>query len=106
MNFGLPTESVKGIAELDPVAEFRQGVRLLKNGYPKEALACLRRAFESERHNPYYLSFLGLSIGRAERKWNQALEMCEIAVQLKRRDSVPSQFSRRLCRRRATRESA
>ena len=35
MTFGLPTESAKGIAELDPVAEFRQGVSLLKNGYPE-----------------------------------------------------------------------
>jgi tetratricopeptide (TPR) repeat protein len=84
VTFGLPTESAKGIAELDPVAEFRQGVSLLKNGYPKEARVCLQRAFDSERHNPYYLSFLGLSIARAEQKWNQASEMCEIAVQLKR----------------------
>jgi tetratricopeptide (TPR) repeat protein len=84
VNFGLPTESAKGIAELDPVDEFRQGVRLLKNDYPEQALVCLRRAFESERHNPYYLSFLGLSIGRAERKWDQASELCEIAVQLRR----------------------
>src|ERR1700730_13277896 len=66
------------------MAEFRQGVTLLKNGYFKEALGCLRRAFESERHNPYYLSFLGLSIGRAERRWDQASELCEIAVQLRR----------------------
>jgi Flp pilus assembly protein TadD len=84
VDFGLKTESDKGITDLDPVAEFRQGVTLLKNGYFKEALDCLRRAFESERHNPYYLSFLGLSIGRAERKWDQASELCEIAVQLRR----------------------
>jgi tetratricopeptide (TPR) repeat protein len=86
MNFGLPTRSAKGIAELDPVEEFRQGVRLLKDGYSKEALVCLRRAFESEKHNPYYLSFLGLSIARAERKWDQASELCEIAVQLRRKE--------------------
>jgi tetratricopeptide (TPR) repeat protein len=84
VSFGLPTKSAKGVAELDPLAEFRQGVRLLRNGYHQEALVCLRRAFESERHNPYYLSFLGLSIARAERKWNQASELCEIAVQLRR----------------------
>jgi tetratricopeptide (TPR) repeat protein len=86
VNFGLPTKSAKGIAELDPVAEFRQGVTLLKNGYFKEALGCLRHAFESDRHNPYYLSFLGLSIARAERNWDQASELCEIAVQLRPRE--------------------
>jgi tetratricopeptide (TPR) repeat protein len=42
-----------------------------------------RRAFECEKHNPYYLSFLGLAIARAQRKWDQATEFCEIAVQLR-----------------------
>ena len=86
MNFGLATESAKDIAELDPIDEFRQGVELLKHEYPQKALVCLQRAFESERHNPYYLSFLGLSIARAEGKWDQASELCEIAVQLRRRE--------------------
>jgi Flp pilus assembly protein TadD len=83
MNLGFPTESTKGTAELDPVAEFRQGVELLMNEYPQKALVRLRRAFECEKHNPYYLSFLGLSIARAQRKWDQATELCEIAVQLR-----------------------
>jgi tetratricopeptide (TPR) repeat protein len=84
MNLGFQAESAKGAAELDPVAEFTQGVKLLNNGYPQKALACLRRAFESEKQNPYYMSFLGVSIARAQRKWDQALKLCEIAVQLKR----------------------
>jgi Flp pilus assembly protein TadD len=83
MNLGFPTESAGGTAELDPVAEFRKGVELLKNEYPQKALVRLRRAFECEKHNPYYLSFLGLSIARAQRKWDQATELCEIAVQLR-----------------------
>jgi tetratricopeptide (TPR) repeat protein len=29
------------------------------------------------------MSFLGLSIARAQRKWEQASELCEMAVQLK-----------------------
>jgi hypothetical protein len=48
----------------------------------------LRRAFECEELNPYYLSFLGLSVARAERKSDQALEFCEIAVQLKRQEAL------------------
>lgn len=43
----------------------------------------LQRAFESDRHNPYYISFLGLAIARTQRKWAQASELCEMAVQLK-----------------------
>src|SRR5882724_5490376 len=83
MNFGFAKESAKATAELDPTAEFREGVELLKNEYPQKALVRLRRAFESDKHNPYYISFLGLSLARAQRKWEQASELCEIAVQLR-----------------------
>src|SRR6267378_4450617 len=83
MNLGFATERTKGAAELDPMVEFRKGVELLKNEYPQKALVKLRYAFECDKHNPYYISFLGLSIARAQRKWDQASELCEIAVQLK-----------------------
>jgi tetratricopeptide (TPR) repeat protein len=86
MNIGLPKMSTESIAELDPKAEFKEGVKLLKNGYPKKALEHFRHAFECEKQNPYYLSFLGLSLGHAERKWDQASELCELAVQLKRKE--------------------
>ena len=81
------TEKVLSPSKPNPVADFKEGVDLLKNGYAQAALGPLRRAFECEKRNPYYLSFLGLSIGRAERKWDQACELCEIAVQLKRSES-------------------
>ncbi len=80
MNLGFATEST---AELNPMDEFRKGVEFLKNEYPQKALVRLRRAFESDKHNAYYSSFLGLAIARAQRKWDQASELCEIAVQLK-----------------------
>src|SRR3989442_8036525 len=70
-------------AELNPMTEFKEGVELLKNEYPQKALVRFRRAYECDKHNPYYLSFLGLSIARAQRKWDQAAELCEIAVQLR-----------------------
>ena len=83
MNLGFATASTKGTADLDPMAEFKEGVKLLKNEYPQKALVRFRRAFECDKHNPYYISFLGLSIARAQRKWDQASELCEIAVQLR-----------------------
>src|SRR5277367_6084097 len=79
-------EKLKSPTETDPVADFKAGVAMLKNGYAQTALAPLRRAFESEKHNPFYLSFLGLAIARAERKWDRATELCEIAVQLRRNE--------------------
>lgn len=75
------------MAEINALDEFREGVELLKNGYPQRALVRLRRAFETEKQNPFYQSFLGLSLARAERKWDQACELCEIAVQMRRREA-------------------
>jgi tetratricopeptide (TPR) repeat protein len=80
-------ENVINPPKYNPIADFKEGVALLKNGYPQMALSRLRRAFECEKGNPYYLSFLGLSVARAERRWDQALEFCEIAVQLKRQEA-------------------
>src|SRR2546430_14131120 len=83
MNLGFAKETATGAAELDAMAEFREGVKLLRNEYPQQAMVRLRRAFEGDKHNPYYLSFLGLSIARAQQMWEQAAELCELAVQLK-----------------------
>ena len=63
-------------------AEFKEGVKLLKNDYPQKALVKLQSAFESDKHNPYYISFLGVSIARAQQNWAQASELCDRAVQL------------------------
>jgi tetratricopeptide (TPR) repeat protein len=84
MSLGFAT-TTKG-TEPDHMIEFREGVELLQNEYPEKALVKLRRAFESDKHNPYYISFLGLSIARAEQKWDEAWELCESAVQLKRKE--------------------
>jgi tetratricopeptide (TPR) repeat protein len=68
--------------EVDPMVDFREGIKLLKNEYPQRALVRFKRAFELDKHNAYYISFLGLAIARAQRKWTQALDLCETAVQL------------------------
>src|SRR5271163_3698622 len=63
--------------------QFKDGVELLKNGYPKDALPHLRTAVEIESQNPYYLPVFGLAVARAEKKWNDATHLCETALQLK-----------------------
>ena len=82
MSLGSVAEITPDAVE-DPMVEFRKGIELLKNEYPQKALVRLKRAFESDKHNAYYISFLGLAIARAQRKWDQASDLCEIAVQLK-----------------------
>src|SRR6266481_9280000 len=83
MTLGFAAERTTNTAEFDPMDEFKKGVELLKNQYPKKALLRLRRAYESDKHNAYYSSFLGLAMARAQRRWDRASELCEIAVQLK-----------------------
>jgi tetratricopeptide (TPR) repeat protein len=77
-----PTQSAEA-SEFDPKLEFRNGVELLKNEYPQKALVKLRRAFESDKQNAYFSSFLGVAVARAQRKWDLAIELCEMAVQQK-----------------------
>jgi tetratricopeptide (TPR) repeat protein len=74
------------MAEVEALNSFKQGVQLLKGGYPQRALVELRRCVEIESANPYYLSFLGLAIARAERKWAEATKLCETALQMKRKE--------------------
>src|SRR5262249_47780383 len=86
MSLGKHTETPESVAGVDAVAEFAKGVEFLKNGYASKAVQCLKRAVESDSRNPYYLSFLGLSMASAHRKWDQAIELCEAAKKLKRRE--------------------
>jgi Flp pilus assembly protein TadD len=83
MNIVSGKQNTEDTADINPMMEFREGVELLKNEYPQKAVAKLRRAYECDKHNPYFMSFLGLSIARAQRKWEQASELCETAVRLK-----------------------
>jgi Flp pilus assembly protein TadD len=75
------------MAEDTALAEFKHGIALLRKGYSAEALEFLQHATELEQHNPYYLSFLGVSVARAQRKWAAAVDLCEKAVNLKRNEA-------------------
>src|SRR6266480_5039640 len=94
MNVGLVAETTTD-RSLDSFNEFKEGVKLLKNDYPQKALAKLQSAFESDKHNPYYISFLGVSIARAQQKWAQASELCEMAIQLILRESSSISISQK-----------
>ena len=56
---------------------------MLRDERPDDALNHFRAAAELEKQNPYYLSFLGVSVARSQRKWDHALTLCEMAVQTK-----------------------
>lgn len=68
------------------LAEFKQGISLLRKGHSAEALEYLQRAAELKQQNPYYLSFLGVSMGRAQAKWTAAVELCKTALSMRRNE--------------------
>jgi Flp pilus assembly protein TadD len=69
------------------LAEFKQGIDLLRKGHPAKAIEYLRHATELKQQNPYYLSFLGVSMARARQQWGTAAELCKTAVSLKRNEA-------------------
>ena len=69
------------------LAEFKQGIKLLRSGQSAKAVEYLRHAAEMKEQNPYYLSFLGLSVARAQGKWSAAAELCETALSLRRNEA-------------------
>src|SRR6266446_5993124 len=75
------------MAENSTLDEFKQGIKLLRNGKSAEALEYLQHAAESNQQNPYYLSFLGVSVARAQRKWVSAVKLCETALSLRRTEA-------------------
>ncbi|MBI5043002.1 MAG: hypothetical protein HZC10_04055 [Nitrospirae bacterium] len=65
---------------------FKAGVKLLKQGKNKDALASIKAAIKkggyegAEEMPPNYLSYLGLAIALAEKRYRDGAELCEKAV--------------------------
>jgi len=75
------------MAEDPALAKFKLGINLLRKGQSAEALEYLRHAAELEQQNPYYLSFLGVAVARAQRKWPAAVKFCETALSSRRNEA-------------------
>lgn len=65
------------------MSEFKEGLKRLRNGRKKEALACLRKALGSEPKNPFYLSYTGLLAAVAEKRFSDGELLCQEAIGLK-----------------------
>ena len=63
---------------------FKEGLTLLRNSYPQQALKYMQRAVDLEKTNPYYMSYLGVVLARSERRWAEAEQLCDTAVRMKR----------------------
>jgi predicted Zn-dependent protease len=70
--------------DTEAFAEFRKALGYLRDDYPEKALTHIRRASQLEEENPFYRSYLGLTIARAEQRWDEAEELCTVALKGKR----------------------
>jgi predicted Zn-dependent protease len=66
--------------DLDAFREFREGLSQLRDGKATDAVELLRSACQRDPENPYYMSYLGLSLGHAEGMWAEAERLCHTAV--------------------------
>jgi Flp pilus assembly protein TadD len=64
--------------------EFKQGVECLRNEYARKALRHFLKVVEFDKHNPFYLSYLGVALAAAQEKWDEAEEICRSALRMKR----------------------
>lgn len=75
------------MSDTEALKEFKQGLIRLRNHYPGQALAHMRRAVELDSRNPFYLSYFGLLLGLVEKKWAEAQELCNTALRMKRNEA-------------------
>jgi predicted Zn-dependent protease len=67
--------------------DFRAGLTFLRGGDAHRALPHLRMALTHEPANPFYISYVGVAVAAAERKWAEAEKMCQSAMRLNRRQA-------------------
>ncbi len=64
--------------------EFKEGLDLLHNKFPRQALVHLKNAAELDKTNPFYLSYLGLALAMVNNNFIEGIDICDDAVRMKR----------------------
>lgn len=64
--------------------EFKEGIDLMRNHFPHQGLAHLKRAVDLDKVNPFYLSYLGLALATVEGKTLEGEDLCYDAVRKQR----------------------
>jgi predicted Zn-dependent protease len=65
------------------MTEFKECLKLLRDGHPEEALLHVRRALGAAPENPFFLSYAGLLAGLAEQRYGDAETLCREALSLR-----------------------
>jgi len=74
------TTVLEGQVDPSPYALFERGRALVEAGDAEAALACLRVAQESDSHNARIQSYYGLCLGLVDRRFEEAVELCQSAA--------------------------
>ncbi len=72
------------MVDTEAFREFKQALDRMRDSDAERALPHIRRAVELEGQNPFYISYLGVVLARAEQKWAEAEELCGTALKMKR----------------------
>jgi Flp pilus assembly protein TadD len=72
------------MVDTEAFREFKQALDRMRDSDAEHALPHIRRAVELEAQNPFYISYLGVVLARAEQKWGEAEENCRTALKMKR----------------------
>jgi tetratricopeptide (TPR) repeat protein len=78
-----PRREAAHMSQSEPVNLFKNGLTALQNGYSKSAVIHLRKAFEHDSSNPFYVSYYGLALARAGDDWAKAEDLCQAALRMK-----------------------
>lgn len=65
---------------------FRQGIMLYRSGYWGKALNKVRLAVELDKKNPLYISYLGLLVAVATKAYEEAEQLCHLALRMNRKE--------------------
>jgi Flp pilus assembly protein TadD len=66
------------------MSDFKEGLKLLRDGHPEEALSHVQRALRLAPQNPFYLSYVGLLVAVVERRFADAESLCQDALSIRR----------------------
>lgn len=65
---------------------FKEGLTHYRNSYYGKALPKFQQAVELNRQNPLYVSYLGLLLALAQKKYADAEQLCHAALRMKRNE--------------------
>lgn len=67
-------------------AKFNEALTFYRNGYYGKALEGFRQAVELDKKNPLSVSYLGLMVALAQKKYPDAEQLCHTALRMKRNE--------------------